>query len=316
MAQPDTEQTARHALTLSRANQACWWVTVLSTFGASSAQPGSVMAVGEQGASLGSLGPDSVNREIVGRIRETVPGDSVDWTFGDTTDSARALGLPVGADPVVVRVERLRDRKIAGLRELVELLAQRQSAARSSSTGEVCWAPPLAPVVGSDGATLVHHPAWRVIVTSATPLTVELCERLSGLAFECDVIEPREAFQSGWPERTELSHCRLHLGRCDDLVCSLGLDQRTGVLALAHAPVLDDPLLLASLDTPAFLIGALGSRANHAARLDRLRATGASEEALARINGPVGLQIGSRTPAEISVAIIAQLISARRSVSA
>ena len=311
----DTEKVARRAQAWHRAGIPCWWVTVLSTFGSSSAPPGSVLAVSETEAWAGSIGIANINQAVVRRVLASAPDESIELTLGANAESARAMGLPIGADPVVVQIERIRDDAVAGLEELASLLSQRRSVARSLVSGQVAEAPRFAPVVSADLETVVHHPSWRLIMTSATPLTVEIGERVSSLGFACDVIEPREPFQATWPQRTTLAHCRVHTRSVEEAVAAMHFDERTAVLALAHDPELDDPLLMATRDAPLFLVGALGSKANHAGRLERLRAAGATDQALARIHGPVGLDIGSRTPAEIGVSIVAQLIAARRDMA-
>jgi xanthine dehydrogenase accessory factor len=99
----------------------------------------------------------------------------------------------------------------------------------------------------------------------------------------------------------------------DDALEQLGIDTRTAVVTLTHDPKLDDPALRVALASEAFYIGALGSRKTHASRTGRLEQAGFGEAALARIHGPVGLGIGARSPAEIAVAILAQITQVLRS---
>ena len=97
----------------------------------------------------------------------------------------------------------------------------------------------------------------------------------------------------------------------DDAVLALQVDSCTAVIALTHDPKLDDMALLEALKSPAFYVGALGSKANNAKRRERLALFDLTAEEIARLHGPVGLSIGSRTPPEIAVAILAHLISVR-----
>jgi xanthine dehydrogenase accessory factor len=125
--------------------------------------------------------------------------------------------------------------------------------------------------------------------------------RLAG--YEVVVVDPREAFASAarFPEATIRSEWP------DRALEQLALDARTAVVTLTHDPKLDEPALGVALRSPAFYVGALGSRKTHAARLERLRALGLGEALLARIHAPVGLAIGARSPAEIAVSILAEI---------
>jgi xanthine dehydrogenase accessory factor len=105
---------------------------------------------------------------------------------------------------------------------------------------------------------------------------------------------------------------RLERGWPDEALPGLGLDRRTAVVTMTHDPKIDDPALVLALRSPAFYVGALGSRKTQAARRERLRAEGFGDEALARLHGPVGLAIRARSPGEIAVSILAELIAALR----
>jgi xanthine dehydrogenase accessory factor len=98
----------------------------------------------------------------------------------------------------------------------------------------------------------------------------------------------------------------------DDALAAFAPDRRSAIVTLTHDPKLDDPALEGALRSPAFYIGALGSRKTHGLRLERLRQAGFSEDALGRINGPIGLAIGAKSPAEIALAIMAQVTAALR----
>jgi xanthine dehydrogenase accessory factor len=149
-------------------------------------------------------------------------------------------------------------------------------------------------------------------IIGAVHIAQQLVPMARGAGYAMTVIDPRSAFATAerFPD-TELSH-----DWPDQALSELGLDARTAVVTLSHDPKLDDPALAAALDSEAFYIGSLGSRANHSRRLVRLRERGFAEAAVARIHGPVGLDIGARSPAEIAVSILAEVIAALRSRSA
>ncbi len=311
----DTQHAARRAVSWHRAGMRCWWVTVLGTFGSSPAPAGSTLALSESEEITGNVGLPAMERLVTQRILSLQPSESVEWVIGGDSDSARALDFPAGADPLTVWVEPVTDSVAGGLASLVQLLEDRRSGSRNLRSGAVQEAHVSAAVL-SDGDSVVHHPPWRLLISGASPVALELCRRSQGLQLDCVVIEPRPEFQSTWPEAVVGAAVHHEPRPADAVLADTRLDARSAVLALAHDPAIDDPLLYAALGTPVFLLGALGSRANHAARLQRLAARGATDDVLTRIQGPVGLDIGSRSPAEISVAIIAQVILSRRVVSA
>jgi len=152
------------------------------------------------------------------------------------------------------------------------------------------------------------NPPPRMIVVGA----VHIAQPLSAIAvlagYEVTVVDPRESFAAA----DRFAGVALNRQWPDEALESLGLDSRCAIVTLTHDPKLDDPALQTALRSDAFFIGSLGSRKTHASRLRRLAKAGFSESDLARVNGPVGLPIGARTPAEIAVSIVAQVTQALR----
>lgn len=143
------------------------------------------------------------------------------------------------------------------------------------------------------------NPPTRLVIVGAVHVGQALA-RLAGIAgFAVTVVDPRSAFVVPGVERV--------IAWPDEGLAGLGLDARTAVVTLTHDPKLDDPALTVALRSPAFYVGALGSRKTHAARLERLRAHGFTDAELARIHAPVGLDLGARSPAEIAVSILAEI---------
>jgi xanthine dehydrogenase accessory factor len=152
------------------------------------------------------------------------------------------------------------------------------------------------------------NPPLRLIVVGAVHIAQQLAPMAASAGYEVLVIDPRGAFaraerfpgvavSNAWPR---------------EALKSTGLDARCAVVALCHDPKLDDPALAAALESEAFYVGALGSRRTHADRLERLRAHGFDADELGRICGPVGLDIGARSPAEIAISILAQMTQCLR----
>ncbi len=157
----------------------------------------------------------------------------------------------------------------------------------------------------------VFNPPLRLVVVGAVHIAQPLVPLATTAGYDVTVIDPRRAWASG--ER--FPGVALVTDWPDEALMALAPDHRTAIVTLTHDPKLDDPALAAALASPAFYIGALGSRRTQGKRLDRLRAQGFEEAALARIHGPVGLDIGAKSPAEIAVAILAQIIQVRRAAS-
>ena len=154
----------------------------------------------------------------------------------------------------------------------------------------------------------VFNPPLQMYVVGAVHIAQPLSRMAALSGFNVTVIDPRTAFATS--ER--FPGLQLIAEWPDEALANIALDMRSAVVTLTHDPKLDDPALAAALKSPAFYIGALGSKKTHAARLGRLKALGFDDAALARIHGPVGLDIEAQSPAEIAVSILAQVIARLR----
>ncbi len=154
----------------------------------------------------------------------------------------------------------------------------------------------------------VFNPPLRMILVGAVHIAQPLAAMAAATSFQVIVVDPRTAFAA--PER--FPNLEIRTDWPDEALATLVPDARTAVVTLTHDPKLDDPALDQALRSDAFYIGSLGSRKTHGKRVERLRGEGFSEEAIARIHGPVGLDIGARSPAEIALSILAQIIGVLR----
>jgi xanthine dehydrogenase accessory factor len=165
----------------------------------------------------------------------------------------------------------------------------------------------------ADGPVFLHvfNPPLRMLIVGAVHIAQPLARMAALAGYDVTVVDPRSAFATGerFPGVTLLTDWP------DDALSTLAPDARTAVVTLTHDPKLDDPALDVALRSPAFYVGALGSRKTHAARLHRLGKLGFGDSQLARIRGPVGLAIGARSPAEIAVSILAQVTETLRKES-
>jgi xanthine dehydrogenase accessory factor len=149
----------------------------------------------------------------------------------------------------------------------------------------------------------IYVPAAQLVVIGAVHISQALAPIAKLLGYDVTIVDPRTAFAT--PER--FPDVRVIAEWPDVVLPPLNVDHYTAFVALTHDPKIDDPGLLHALSRDCFYIGALGSRKTHARRLDRLKVQGVNEAALARIHAPIGLDIGAVSPAEIAVAIMAQI---------
>lgn len=203
----------------------------------------------------------------------------------DTTSGAQAIVAPDGVSGELV----LSAEQQAAVKRLI--------AADKSST-----------IDGTNLFVRVYSPAPRLVVVGAVHIAQSLLPLAQIAGFEAIVIDPRAAFLTSG----KLAGATAIEDWPDDGMKKVKPDSRTAVVTLTHDPKLDDPALAAALRSPAFYIGALGSRKTHEKRLQRLRDEGFADAELARIRGPVGLDISAVSPAEIAVSIIAQVIEVLR----
>jgi xanthine dehydrogenase accessory factor len=290
-------------------------VTVVKTWGSSPRPPGALLAVREDGIVVGSVSGGCIEDDIVERSRRegayiTRP-QAV--TYGVSAEDARKFGLPCGGTIQLVLEPLTQDSRIGELLDAIErgkLVARKLDLGSAAvSLGNASAADDLA----FDGRTLttVHGPRYRMLVIGAGQLSKYLAQIAVGLDYQVTVCDPREEYTETW----DVAGIELVKTMPDDTVIAMNLDERCAVVALTHDPKLDDLALMEALKSPAFYVGALGSRANNAKRRERLREFDLSPEEIDRLHGPIGLYIGSRTPPEIAVSILAEITAVKNGVS-
>ncbi|MGB9093749.1 MAG: XdhC family protein [Gallionella sp.] len=300
-----------------------WLVTVVETFGSSPRPPGAMLALRGDGQAVGSVSGGCIEDDLVLRAkRGELPNDRCEvLTFGVTREEARRFRLPCGGvirvvvEPVHIR-ETVQIREIGQNRDWVAQLLQLVQAHRlvrrtlhfATRQVELDDAG-RADNISFDGSTLVtvHGPRWRMLIIGAGQTSAYLARMAQALDYEVHVCDPRAEMRATW----DVPDTLLSGAMPDDAVIALQPDSATAIIALTHDPKLDDMALLEALKSPAFYVGALGSKANNAKRRERLALFDLSAQEIDRLHGPVGLRIGSRTPPEIAVSILAHLISIR-----
>jgi xanthine dehydrogenase accessory factor len=290
-------------------------VTVVKTWGSSPRPEGALLAVRDDGLVEGSVSGGCIEDDIVGRIRHdgfTATRCEV-VTYGVSADEARRFGLPCGGTIQLVLEPLTRNSGIDAL--LAEISAGRLVARRlDTATGKAEPAPASAAAgLAFDGRVLttIHGPRYRMLVIGASQLSKYLAQIAVGLDYQVTICDPRAEYHETW----DVPGATLVKTMPDDTVLEMKLDERCAVVALTHDPKLDDMALMEALKSPAFYVGALGSRANNAKRRQRLQQMDLTEAQIARLHGPIGLYIGSRTPPEIAVSILAEITAVKNGVA-
>ncbi len=315
------EHAPETALDWHRAGTGAALATVVQTWGSAPRRTGSQLVVSGEGQIEGSVSGGCVEGAVVSEALEALQdGQHRLLEFGVSDADAFAVGLACGGT-IKVLVEPVGSALPGNLLE--DLVAAR--AARTPVAYEVNLATGARRLtcadypdrmrmdrsgLEEDGETFVavHNPPLRLVCVGAVHITQALVPMARIAGYDPVIIDPRTAFAS--PERFPGE--TLMDDWPDEAVEKLGLDTRTALVLLTHDPKLDDPALQAALASDVFYIGALGSKKTHAARVARMQEAGFTEDRIARIHGPIGLDIGAAGPAEIAVSILAEMTAVLR----
>jgi len=293
---------------------ACELVTVIRTWGSSPRPEGATLAICQDGCVVGSVSGGCIEDDLIDHVRrEGITRTSPEIvTYGITADQAHRFGLPCGGT-IQLAIEPLSAR--SRVAELLERLERHELVARRLDlhSGNVTLAPagPGMHLQVSEAAmTTVHGPRWRLLIIGAGQLSRFLAQIALGMDYRVTVCDPREEYREGW----DVPGTEMVREMPDDVVTAMQLDSRSAVVALTHDPKLDDLALMEALKSEAFYVGAIGSRSNNAKRRERLKLFDLSDAELARLHGPIGLYIASKTPAEIAISILAEITAVKNGV--
>ena len=285
--------------------------TVVKTWGSAPRQAGAMAALRSDGRLVGSVSGGCIEDDLIAKaLAAQLPDRAQLATYGVTQDEAARFGLPCGGTLKLV-IEPLKASD--WLAQVVEsALAQKLTSRTLNLTSGVSTL--TAAIAGQknelsgDTCQFVYGPHWRLLIIGANQTARALAQIASMLEFQVIVCDPRETFTADF----NMPGVALEPGMPDDAVLSIRTDPRTAIVALTHDPKLDDMALLEALKSSAFYVGALGSSRNQSSRRARLKLFELSDAQIDALYGPVGLSIGSRTPAEIAVAVAAELVQVRR----
>jgi xanthine dehydrogenase accessory factor len=307
------------ALNWHRDGHAVTLVTVLETWGSAPRPSGALLALRDDGRVSGSVSGGCIEDDLIARTRASLATGALPIaakpslvTYGVSKDEAARFGLPCGGTLRLLQEPLMESH---WLEELLECTAAHTLVKRTVhlETGRVA----LSPGARSDQPTLdashwssTFGPRWRLLLVGAGQLSQAVAHIASLLDFEVLICDPREEYA---PTGSMYAGNARHVpGMPDDAVRDMVPDAHTAIVALTHDPKLDDMALMEALQSGAFYVGALGSRRNQAARKDRMATHfGLTPIQLDRLHGPVGLNLGGKTPAEIAVSIVAQLVQSK-----
>ena len=289
--------------------------TIVKTWGSAPRPVGAMVAIRDDGHVVGSVSGGCVEDDLIEKTKKNIleKEKPVLVTYGVTNEEATRWGLPCGGTLQLVMEPLSEDSRIGELLARIsnQVLVKRRL---DMDSGRATLEPGRwQDVLEFDGKVLcaVHGPRWRLVLIGAGQLTRYLAEMARMLDYHVVVVDPREEYAGGW----DLPGVPLDRGMPDDVVRELNMDGHSAIVALTHDPKLDDLALMEALKSAAFYVGAIGSKKNNDARRLRLREFDLSEGEIARLRGPVGLYIGSKTPPEIAVAILAEMTAVRHGVS-
>ncbi|MGB8337560.1 MAG: XdhC family protein [Burkholderiales bacterium] len=289
-------------------------VTVTKTWGSSPRPEGAMLALREDGLVTGSVSGGCIEDDLIHRARNhTLTGTLPEVvTYGVTAEEARRFGLPCGGTIQVVMEPLSRPADMRALLEKVErhdLVARELDLASGASRLRPATPNELLQFNGKQ-LTTVHGPRYRLLIIGAGQLSKFLAEVAMGLDYQVTVCDPREEYTQVW----DVPGAILVRTMPDDTVIAMKLDARSAVIALTHDPKLDDMALMEALKSQAFYIGAIGSRVNNEKRRERLKEFDLTDAEIARLHGPIGIYIGSKTPPEIAISVLAELTAAKNSI--
>ncbi len=308
------------ALEWHRAGRGAALATVVQTWGSAPRRVGAQMVVSGDGQIEGSVSGGCVEGAVMVESMEAIDsGKGTLLEFGVSDGDAFAVGLACGGT-IKVLVEPVGT--VLSEDVLTELVAAREArqavayVANAETGGGSLTEEGFADRfrmdrsgVEEDGRFVaIHNPPLRLVVVGAVHIAQALVPMARIAGFDPIIVDPRAAFgsEARFPGETILDEWP------DEAMQKVGLDARTALVLLTHDPKLDDPALHIALKSDAFYIGALGSTRTHAKRVERLTEVGFSKEDIARIHGPIGLDIGAASPSEIGVSILSEVLSVLR----
>lgn len=306
----NTDDMARVALGYMAEGKGAALATVISTWGSAPRPVGAQLAIADDGTFQGSVSGGCVEGAVILAAQDAMrDGNCCVLEYGVADEDAFAVGLACGGD-IQILVEPVGvgdglEKQL--LMDAVDAARTRQPFAYKVNLDN--WSreriETKTPAIGRQGDifTYVANPRLRMIIVGAVHVTQTLAPLARMAGYDVSLVDPRDSFASHerFPDDTFIDAWP------DAALRDIGLDAYTAVITLSHDPKIDTPALAEALRSDVFYIGALGSKKTHAKRVAELQSQGFSEAQIARIHGPIGLDIGAKTPAEIAISVMAEV---------
>lgn len=283
--------------------------TLVKTWGSAPRPVGSLLALTSDGRLVGSLSGGCIEDDLLEQVRTRTLSLPEKISYGISTEQASRFGLPCGGELELI-LEPLHAQ--SAMAELLAALAQNAIVAReldlSTGMARIMPADPAESLAVTERVLRsVHGPRWRLLIIGAGQLSRYLAEMALALDYQVLLCDPRPEFRKSWPAHLPAVDSAMP----DDFVTAHKPDPHTANVALTHDPKQDDLALLEALKSKAFYVGAIGSKSNQAKRRERLALFDLSPQQIGALHGPAGLPIGSRTPPEMAISILAEITAIR-----
>jgi len=300
-----------------QAGQACWLATVIGTWGSSPRPVGSLLGCNRDGHIVGSLSGGCVEDDLLEKLTrgELAAEKAQFFTYGISAEESEKFGLPCGGSLLIVIEPLQPDQSTCDhFAHLQQQLASRQRVRRivDLKAGtlvhqDVADYQPLQWDEADQRLTHTYGPRFQLFIIGAGMVSKYLAQMALNLDYQITVCDPRQQLLDDFG----VAGVTLTAEMPDDAVRELADDPGSAIVALTHDPRIDDMGLMEALKTRAFYVGAMGSRKTSASRRERLQALDLSEVEIDRLHAPIGISIGSKTPPEIAISILAEITAVR-----
>ena len=298
--------------------KACWLATVVATYGSSPRPEGSLLTCNADGHIVGSLSGGCVEDDLLEKLTQgkLAKEKAQFFRYGETAEEAEKLGLPCGGHlDIVVEPLHTDGLLIQNFTHISQRLSERRLVSRSinltsgkTHIEDIDQYQALSFSRSENKLQQTYGPRYQLFIIGAAMVSQYVAEFAKALDYHVTVCDPRSDILEAFPVLDIEKICDMP----DDAIKSHANDRMSAIVALTHDPRIDDMGLLQALTTEAFYVGAMGSSRTSASRRERLKALDITDRQMERLHAPIGLKIGSKTPPEIAIAILAEITAKRK----
>jgi xanthine dehydrogenase accessory factor len=284
--------------------------TIVQTWGSSPRPPGAIVGIEGSGKVVGSVSGGCLEDDLISKIRVDSLIDRPSFvSYGVTKEEAKMFGLPCGGI-LKLLLEPINDNSKIG--ELLKYVTEQKIVKRildikNHEVNYIFEKSDKKVDYNDDFLTTLHGPQWRILVIGAGQLSSYIAQFAQALDYQVIVCDPRNEYIDTWT----VPNVQIKTQMPDDVINEISVDSHTAIVAVTHDPKIDDLGLIEGLKSPAFYVGALGSKITTQKRKERLLQFDISELELNKLFGPIGLNIGGKTPPEIALSLISEITAVR-----